>query len=79
MNASMQWYFLFWTLHKFNMILKVLILIKTISCDENEIPYSFLPESEAILVGDVLSSYGLSEDMSLIKSDVNMWTLINTG
>lgn len=29
--------------------------------------YSFLPESEAILVGDVLSSYGLSEDMSLIK------------
>ena len=39
-----------------------------ISCDENEIPYSFLPESEAILVGDVLSSYGLSEDMSLIKS-----------
>ena len=54
------------------MILKVLILIKTISCDENEIPYSFLPESEAILVGDVLSSYGLSEDMSLIKSDVSM-------
>lgn len=29
--------------------------------------YSFLPESEAILVGDVLSSYGLGEDMSLIK------------
>lgn len=47
-------------------------LNKMISCDENEIPYSFLPESEAILVGDVLSSYGLSEDMSLIKSDVNM-------
>ena len=43
-------------------------LNKMISCDENEILYSFLPESEAILVGDVLSSYGLSEDMSLIKS-----------
>ena len=47
---------------------KGVVLKKMISCGENEIPNSFLLESEAILVGDVLSSYGLSEDMSLIKS-----------
>ena len=47
---------------------KGVVLKKMISCGENEIPNSFLLESEAILVGDVLSSYGLNEDMSLIKS-----------